>query len=359
VAALFGMIIKYAEIFLALRYREKTETGYVGGPMHYIRKGLGEKFAPLASAYALFAALSALGMGNMSQINGSIGALTEAAQVFLDLNSRAEFILRLGAGLGLALLLRAIMAGGAKGVGQAAEVIVPFMSIAFMLICSIVLICHAQKLPGVLCEIVRLALSPKAAAGAAGGLGIKAAVHWGIRRSAFSNEAGLGSSAIAHAQVNTDSAFEHSMWGIFEVFADTILICTATALCILASGVGIPWGTAPGSELLQAAFATVFGKGISALFMAGAMLLFGFATVMGWSLYGCSCISYVFGERALPCYRLLFLVCLVLGSVMSTEYIWSLADAANALMCIPNLTALIVLSPSTCRDIKLAQKKFN
>ena len=358
VAALFGMMIKYAEIFLSLRYREKSEKGYVGGPMYYIKKGLGEKSAPLASAYALFAAVSALGMGNMAQINGSIGAVADAARQFIGFGSRGEFIFRLSLGIVLALLLSLIMSGGAKGVGKAAEIIVPFMSIAFMLICLLVLICHAQKLPGVLREIILLALSPKAAAGAAGGLGIKAAIHWGIRRSAFSNEAGLGSSAIAHAAVSTDSPFEHSMWGIFEVFADTILICTATALCILSSGVNIPWGTTPGSELLQAAFATVFGQSTSAVFMAAAMLLFGFATVMGWSLYGCSCISYIFGEKALPCYRFIFLLCLILGSVMSTGFIWTLADTANALMSIPNLAAVFCLSGVVCREAEIGLKKI-
>jgi len=358
VAAFFGMIIKYAEIFLSLRFREKTEDGYIGGPMQYIIKGIGSRYAPLASAYAAFAALSAIGTGNLAQINGSISAFTAAVSNFTTLSNSDMLYLRLFTGLVLALLLYFIMSGGAKGVGRATEIIVPFMSLGFIMISVIVLICHAQQLPGVLHDIVNLAINPKAAAGAAGGLGIKEAMHWGIRRSAFSNEAGLGSSAIAHAQVSAESDFEHAMWGIFEVFADTVVICSATAFCILASGISIPWGSTPGPELLLAAFSTVFGQKLSTVFMAAAMLLFGYATVIGWSLYGCSCITWLFGVKALPFYRTFFLVCLILGCVMSTEAIWTFADTANALMSIPNLAAVFSLSGFVCREIRRELKKI-
>lgn len=342
--ALFGMIIKYAEIFLALKYRQHDEHGsYIGGPMYYI-EALGKPFAPLAAAYAMFALLSALGMGNMSQTNSGISAVSLAVSQFVPLNNEQDLIFRLLLGLFLAILVYIILLGGAKRVGKAAEFLVPLMSVAFVLVSLIVLVCHAQKLPEALKGIVLSAFSGKAFGGAAAGIGVKEAVHWGIRRSAFSNEAGLGSSAMAHAAAATDDFAKHSLWGIFEVFADTVVICTATALVILSSGIRIPWNSTPGPELFQTALATVFGQKLSALFMSGAMLIFAFATVIGWSLYGAQCISYLLGSSFLPLYRIVYCLCTAASGIMSTEFVWTIADCANALMAIPNFIALFLLS---------------
>jgi len=356
VTALFGMIIKYAEIFLSLKYRVKTESGWRGGPMYYIRKGLGSRFAPMASAYAAFAALSALGMGNMAQMDACLSAIEEAAKVFTHLSAGNRLLVRLVPAIILAVPLWKIMAGGAKRVGKITEILVPVMSLIFLMVSLVVLICHAQKLPGVLKEVICCALSPKAALGAAGGISVKEAMHWGIRRSAFSNEAGLGSSAIAHAAADTDDAFAHSMWGIFEVFADTVVICSATALVILCSGVSVPWHSAPGPELLQAAFSTVFGAAPSAVFMALSMLLFGYATVIGWSLYGMQCSEYLFGSKGRRFFSLVYPVCTLFSSIMSTGIIWTLSDTANALMAVPNLAALLLLSDEVCKMIKSSEK---
>jgi len=345
VAALFGMIIKYAEIYLSLLYRNKSESGeYIGGPMYYIEKGLGNRFAPLAASYAVFAAISALGMGNMSQMNSLSASVTSAINEFTALNTRQECLLRLCLGICLAVLIGIILSGGAKRVGKAAELLVPFMSVLFIAITLVVLICHAQNLLPVLSGIIRSAFSPGAAGGAAGGIALKETIHWGIRRSAFSNEAGLGSAGIAHAPVNTSHPEEHSLWGIFEVFADTIVLCTLTALVILCSGISIPWGITPGPELLQCAFSTVFSRRISAVFMAASMSLFAFATVIGWSLYGLQCIHGLFGKKAERIYCGIFVCFTAIGCVMSTDIVWLVSDTANALMSVPNFIALFLLS---------------
>ena len=344
-AAALGMIIKYAEIYLGIRYRAKNRDGsYVGGPMYYIRQGLGRRFRTLAALYAFFAALSVLGMGNMCQINSSVGAITDTVKTFAALSAEDEFRLRLTLGAVLAILIFVILSGGAARVGRVTEILVPFMGLAFLLFTAIVLVCHADRLIPTLRDIVCEAFRPKAALGAAGGLGFASALHWGVRRGAFSNEAGLGTAAIAHAPAQADSPSEHGLWGIFEVFADTVVICTATALAILCSGTDIPWGTTPGPELLQSAFSTVFGVRCASLFMSLTLSLFAYSTVIGCSIYGIRCVQYLFGECSGNAYRLVFSICAVLGSVMSTTFIWTAADTVNALMALPNFIALIVLS---------------
>lgn len=353
VAALFGMIIKYAEVFLAVRYRKKDSSGkYIGGPMYYIELGLGSSFVPLAVAYAAFAALSVLSMGNLAQINGSVSAVMNTIREFTALSGETEFRLRLGMGFVLALTLVFVMAGDAKRVGKVTQVLVPAMSLLFVIFTVLVVVCHAQRLLPTLGAIVTEAFSPRAAFGAAGGIGLRQAIHWGIRRSAFSNEAGLGFAAIAHGSAQADCAPEHALWGIFEVFADTIVICTLTALAILCSGVSVPWGSAVGSELLQSAFATVFGGRCSSIFMAVSLFLFAFSTVLGCSIYGVRCVEYIFGERAGPIYRFAFAACVVLGSVMSGSLVWAVADTANAFMSVPNFIALFALSGKLGRETR-------
>ncbi len=352
VTALFGMLVKYAEIFLSLRYRRRDRDGsWQGGPMYYI-SALGKPFASLGKAYAFFAMLSAFGMGNLCQVNSGISAVSLAVDQFCPLSEAQAVLLPFVLGLGLAALLYVLIRGGAKRIGQAASLLVPLMSLGFLLLSLIVLICHAQKLPGVLGRILLSAFQPDALGGAAAGIGVREALRWGIRRSAFSNEAGLGSSALAHAGVDCPSPQRHSLWGIFEVFADTILICTATALVILCSGVAIPWQNTAGPELFQSALATVFGQRLSALFMAGAMLVFAFAAVLGWAFYGGQCFQYLFGARHLGVFRLLYCACVPAGCVMTSGWIWAGADLANALMAIPNFLALFLHLPLLFRELQ-------
>lgn len=351
IAALLGMVIKYAEILLALRFQIRDGRGNLaGGPMYYIEKGLGRRFRPLGIFYAFFAALSVLSMGNMAQMNGAVASITGAVAEFRPLDAGSEFRLRLFLGLALSASAGIILAGDAKRVGKVTTFLVPLMSGAFLLLTLLVIICHAEKLPGVLGGIVREAFLPRSALGAAGGLGLREALHWGVRRGAFSNEAGLGSAAIAHGSARAGLAPEHALWGIFEVFADTILLCTLTALAILCSGVPIPYGSAPGPELLRSAFAGVFGGKSAALFMAMSLFLFGFSTVLGCSVYGLRCAEYLFGGKGGNVFRLLFPVCALLGSVMSTGAVWAAADTVNAIMALPNFIALFALSGLVGRE---------
>lgn len=340
-AALLGMAVKFAEISLSVATRRRDGAGYSGGPMYYIGS-LGEKFRPLALMYALLAALSAFGIGNLSQISSAAGAVAGAAEkIAPELDPRR---LRLWLGIILTLTAWLILRGGAAGVGRAAERLVPSMAGMFLLLSLFVLCCHAQALPAALRAIVTGAFSPRTAVSGIGGFGTAQAIQWGLRRGAFSNEAGLGSSAIAHGSAAARSPGEQGLWGIFEVFADTIVICTATALTILCSGVGIPWGSSPGAELLLSAWETCIPAAPAACFMALSLLLFAFTSVLGWALYGTQCVRFLWGEKAAAPYRLCFSLAITVGCLVSLRTVWAAADLLNGLMAIPNFIALFALS---------------
>lgn len=340
-AALLGMAVKFAEIGLSVATRRRDGAGYSGGPMYYIGS-LGEKFRPLALMYALLAALSAFGIGNLSQISSAAGAVAGAAdKIAPELDPRR---LRLWLGVILTLTAWLILRGGAAGVGRAAERLVPSMAGLFLLLSLFVLCCHAQALPAALRAIVTGAFSPRTAVSGIGGFGTAQAIQWGLRRGAFSNEAGLGSSAIAHGSAAARSPGEQGLWGIFEVFADTIVICTATALTILCSGVGIPWGSSPGAELLLSAWETCIPAAPAACFMALSLLLFAFTSVLGWALYGTQCVRFLWGEKAAAPYRLCFSLAITVGCLVSLRTVWAAADLLNGLMAIPNFIALFALS---------------
>lgn len=340
-AALLGMAMKFAEISLSVATRRRDGAGYSGGPMYYIGS-LGEKFRPLALMYALLAALSAFGIGNLSQISSAAGAVAGAAEkIAPELDPRR---LRLWLGVILTLTAWLILRGGAAGVGRAAERLVPSMAGLFLLLSLFVLCCHAQALPAALRAIVTGAFSPRTAVSGIGGFGTAQAIQWGLRRGAFSNEAGLGSSAIAHGSAAARSPGEQGLWGIFEVFADTIVICTATALTILCSGVGIPWGSSPGAELLLSAWETCIPAAPAACFMALSLLLFAFTSVLGWALYGTQCVRFLWGEKAAAPYRLCFSLAITVGCLVSLRTVWAAADLLNGLMAIPNFIALFALS---------------
>lgn len=341
-AALLGMAVKFAEIGLAVATRRRDGAGYSGGPMYYIGS-LGEKFRPLALMYALLAALSAFGIGNLSQISSAAGAVAGAAEkIAPELDPRR---LRLWLGVILTLTAWLILRGGAAGVGRAAERLVPAMAGLFLLLSLFVLCCHAQALPAALRAIVTGAFSPRTAVSGIGGFGTaQAIIQWGLRRGAFSNEAGLGSSAIAHGSAAARSPGEQGLWGIFEVFADTIVICTTTALTILCSGVDIPWGSSPGAELLLSAWETCIPAAPAACFMALSLLLFAFTSVLGWALYGTQCVRFLWGEKAAAPYRLCFSLAITVGCLVSLRTVWAAADLLNGLMAIPNFIALFALS---------------
>ncbi len=344
-AALVGMITKYSEIVLAVKYRERDAKGdWVGGPMYYISKGLGKNWKWLACLFAGFAALASFGIGNMSQVNSITDSVINAVTSFTAVSPAAEQTLKWSIGIVLAVLVAVILIGGIKRIGAVTEKLIPFMSIFYILFTVIVLAAHITSIPDAFVKIFSTAFTPQAVFGATTGIVLKQTIIWGLRRSAFSNEAGLGSAAIAHAAAETKGPVNQGLYGIFEVFMDTIIICTLTALTIIASGVTIEFGVKPGSELITAALATVFGEKFASLFIAVALMLFAFSTVLGWSLYGTRCVQYLFGHKAIRIFQIVFILVVIVGCVSPLSFVWDVADTFNGLMAIPNFIGLFALS---------------
>lgn len=345
IAALLGMVIKYAEVVLSVYYREHNEDGeYVGGPMYYIVKGMGKGWKWLAVLFTLFAILASFGIGNLSQANSISGSVSNAIVAFAPAMADKQGTVALVVGILMALLTAGVLLGGIKRIGKVTELMVPFMSAFYIIFSLIVIGCNYANIGTAFGKIFSAAFTPKAVLGAASGIALKEALVWGLRRSAFSNEAGLGSAAIAHATAKTDSAVKQGMYGIFEVFADTLLICTLTGLTVIVSGVDISFGVKPGSELITSAFATVFGDKFAALFVAIALMFFAYSTILGWSFYGTKCVEYLAGRKVAKVYQLIFVVMIVVGATTSLSVAWDLADTFNGLMALPNFVALFALS---------------
>ncbi|MDO5331578.1 MAG: sodium:alanine symporter family protein [Bacillota bacterium] len=344
-AALVGMCTKYAEVVLSIKFRERDAKGdWVGGPMYYIRKGLGESWKWLAGLYAVLATLASFGIGNGSQANSIVGSVTNAITVFNPAASEHEFTIHLVLGIIMAILVALILFGGIKRIGAVTEKLVPVMSFLYIVFTLIVIFANIGNLGGAFGLIFKSAFTPQALFGASTGIVLKQTVIWGLRRSAFSNEAGLGSAAIAHAAAETKGPVQQGMYGIFEVFADTIVICSLTALALISSGIDLNFGVKPGSELITAAFATVFGTKIASVFVAVCLALFAFSTILGWSLYGTRCVEYLTNHKVGQVYKVIFIIVIVLGSIASLDVVWDIADTLNGLMAIPNFIALFALS---------------
>ena len=347
VSAFLGMATKYAEVVLAVRYRQRAADGtFCGGPMYYIR-ALGRGFAPLARLFALLGALAAFGIGNMVQANTAAEAAAFSLTAFFP--ALAEAPLRLAVGALLALIVALALAGGASRIGRATERLVPLMSALYACMALTVILLHLPAAVRALGDIVTSAFSPRATLGGAAGIGLQTALRCGMERGMFSHEAGMGSAPIAHAGAQTDDPDRQGLLGIFEVFADTIVICTLTALAILASGVKVPYGRAAGAELTIAAMGTVFGDGIAALLTAICLALFALSTMLSWSLYGERCFAYLTGGRAAWLYRAAFIAAVLPGAAMRMETVWTLSGTLNGLMAVPNLIALFPLSGEVAR----------
>ena len=344
-AALLGMIIKYSEVTLSIKYRERDAKGdWVGGPMYYVKNGLGKHWQWVGVLFCVFAAIASFGIGNMSQVNSIVGSLNDAIDAFIPAAEGERKLLNFIFGLVIAGLIGVILFGGIKRIGAVAEKLVPVMSILYIIFAFVVIFGHAGNIGPAFAKIFRTAFTPKALGGAASGIALKQTIVWGLRRSAFSNEAGLGSAAIAHAAADTKGPVQQGLYGIFEVFADTIVICTLTAMTIICSGVDITFGQKVGSELITSAFATMFGVKFASVFVALALTLFAFTTVLGWSLYGSRCVQYLFGLKVAKGYQVLFIIIVVVGAVASLDVVWDIADTFNGLMAIPNFIALFALS---------------
>ena len=339
-AAFISMIVKYAEILLAIHFRKDTP-GF--GPMDYIQHGLKSRI--LALCYAFLALLSSLAMGNICQAGSITDTFTAAMANIFDAPVFTGMLSRFSVGLVLAALTLLLLVGGAKRISKWAEALVPFMVILFILVTSTVILKNIRSIPGILSMVFREAFNPGSICGGITGVGTAQCIQWGFRRSAFSNEAGLGTSAIAHASADTDDAPKQALWGIFEVFTDSVVICGCTSLCILCSGISLPWGKIAGSELFMDAVSTVFGKTFSSILLAFFIGIFAYTSIMGWLLYGTRCSSYLWGEKSNNIYYAVYCIFLVVGSILPLKSIWQLSDTINALMSIPNLIAVILLSP--------------
>lgn len=347
VCGILGMVTKYAEAVLAVRYRIKTPEGFAGGPMYMITLGLPEKFHGLAYLYALFGVIASFGVGNVTQIHAAINGMNEAFLAFgWNTGKSTDFLL---AAL-LAAVIGLFLFGGAKRIYSAAEQLVPFAAAGYILLCFGILLLKWQKLPEAFLQIFQGAFSPKAVTGGMIGSAFQA-LRIGCSRGVFTNEAGMGTASIAHAGAEGVHPAQQGLMGIMEVFLDTIVICTLTALVILVSGVSIPYGMDAGGLLTSRAFSAIYGSG-AALVLAAVMTLFAVATVIGWGLYGARCAQFLFGGKSWRYFAVLQIFTILAGSFLETETVWLLAETVNGLMAIPNLIALAALTPEACRLTK-------
>src|SRR5690554_4928647 len=336
VSAVFGMATKFGEVVLSINYREKTQDGrFVGGPMYYIANGLNLKW--LATVFAVFGALAAFGIGNMVQSNSVAASLQESFNIS-----------PLVTGLVLAVLTALVILGGIKRIGSVTEKLVPGMAAIYILGAVFIIFMNGSHIPEAFGLIFGNAFTGTAAVGGFAGSTLAMAVRFGVARGVFSNEAGLGSGPIAHAASTTDDAVRQGLWGVCEVFMDTIVICTLTALAILVSGL---WNTGvTGAALTTQAFdEAILGGGY---IVSIGIMLFAFSTILGWSYYGERCAEYLFGEKAIVPYRIIWIPFVVIGAIGGLEFIWDLADTMNGLMAIPNLVGILLLSGTVLRLTK-------
>lgn len=353
--AFFGMMTNYSENVLGILYRRKDAQGeWHGGAMYYLRDGLGSKpgcktiGTVLAALFSFFCLLASFGIGNMSQVNSMVS------------NVQTAFgIPTIATGIVLVVAVGAVILGGLKRIASITEKLVPFMVILYLVGSMFIILTHASAVPAVFSAIFRGAFSVQAVAGGGFGAGIALAMKMGFKRGVFSNEAGLGSSVMVHSSSNVKEPVRQGMWGIFEVFADTIVVCTLTALTLLTSdaidlstGLLTPAGEAIGSSsLMTYAFSQAFGVA-GAAFIAIAILLFAYSTVLGWSHYGTTACRYLFGEKSVLPYRIIFVAIVLAGSVMEAQLAWDISDTFNGLMMIPNLIGVLALSPMVAKCTK-------
>lgn len=355
VSALLGMCTKFAEVTLAVHFRERNKKGdWVGGPMYYIKNGLSKKWHWLASAYALFGVLTVFGTGNATQVNTITTAIDTALINFNVISENSTGVLNLILGIIIAVIVGLVLLGGVKRIGTVAERLVPFMALLYIILSIGVVCVNISNLPAVFLSIVSGAFNPEAVTGGIVG-SFFLSLKKGIARGIFSNEAGLGTGSIAHACSDTKKPVKQGMSGIFEVFADTIVICTLTALVILCSEINIGYGAAAGAELTISGFTSTYGGWISA-FTALALCCFAFSTIIGWGLYGARCIEYLFRENIIKPFMIIYSLVAILGATVDLGLLWSVAETFNGLMAIPNLIALFLLSGTV---VKLTKKYFD
>ena len=351
ISALLGMCTKFSEVTLAVHFREKNKHGdWTGGPMYYIKNGLGPKWRWMAVLFALLGVLTVFGTGNATQVNTITSAVNTALLSCHVIDASSVSVSSLIIGIIIAVLVALILLGGIKRIGRVAEMLVPFMALLYIIIALGVIFLNIDRVPGVFASIFEGAFSPASVTGGVVG-SFFLSMQKGVARGIFSNEAGLGTGSIAHATADTDHPVKQGFFGIFEVFADTIIICTMTALVILCSGVPVSYGTDAGAELTINGFIATYGNWVS-IFTAVALCCFAFSTILGWGLYGTRCIEFLFGTWINKPFMVVYSLVAVIGATADLGLLWSVAETFNGLMSIPNLIALFLLSGTVVKLVK-------
>ncbi len=357
-SAFLGMCTKFSEVTLAIHFREKNANGeYVGGPMYYIKNGLSKKWHFLAVLYALFGVLTVFGTGNATQVNTIVSSIHSTLHNLHITDGTVDERANLIFGIFIAAFVAMVLLGGIQRIGQVSEKLVPFMAVLYVILAIGVVILHINRVPAVFAMIFKSAFTPQAATGGIIG-SMFLSMKKGVSRGIFSNEAGLGTGSIAHACADTNNAVHQGMFGIFEVFMDTIVICTLTGLVILLGAPNIGYGQAAGAELTISGFTATYGGWVS-IFTAVAMCCFAFSTIIGWGLYGSRCIEFLGGEKLVRPFLVAYSFVSIIGATINLGLLWDIADTFNGLMAIPNLIALLILSGQVKKlalDVDQAEK---
>ena len=351
ISAALGMCTKFSEVTLAVHFRETNARGeLVGGPMYYIKNGLGKNWRWLATLFSLFGVLTVFGTGNATQVNTITTAINSALLNYHLINEDAVSTSNLIIGIIIAILVATVLLGGVKRIGRVTEKLVPFMALIYIVLSLGVILLNLNRVPSVFASIVEGAFSPASVTGGVVG-SFFLSMKKGVSRGIFSNEAGLGTGSIAHACADTKKPVKQGFFGIFEVFTDTIVICTLTALVILCSGTPVGYGEAAGAELTISGFTSTYGNWVS-IFTAIALCCFAFSTIIGWGLYGARCIEYLLKEKSIKPFMVAYSLVAIIGATADLGLMWSVAETFNGLMAIPNLIALFLLSGTVARLVK-------
>ena len=353
-SALFGMCTKFAEVTLAVHFRERNKDGeLVGGPMYYIKTGLSKNWQWLAVLFSAFGVLTVFGTGNATQVISITASIDTALLNFNLISESSVGTLNLIIGIVITVLVGLILLGGIKRIGRVSEKLVPFMAVFYIILALGVILLNIKRVPNVFYQIFYGAFNPSAVTGGIVG-SFFLSMQKGVSRGIFSNEAGLGTGSIAHACADTQKPVKQGLFGIFEVIADTIVICTLTALVILVSNDPITYGAAAGAELTISGFTSPYGSWVS-IFTAVAMCCFAFSTIVGWGLYGARCAEFLLGSKILLPFNIAYSLVAILGATVELGLLWSIAETFNGLMSIPNLIALFLLSGTV---VKLTKEYF-
>ena len=351
ISALLGMCTKFSEVTLAVHFRETNADGeLVGGPMYYIKNGLKKHWHWLAYLFSAFGVLTVFGTGNATQVNTITTAIDSALLNYNIISENNVSVTNLVIGIALTILVGLVLLGGIKRIGQVTEKLVPFMAVFYIVLALGVVLLNINRIPGVFASIIEGAFTPASVTGGAVG-SFFMSMKKGVSRGIFSNEAGLGTGSIAHACADTRKPVKQGFFGIFEVFADTIVICTLTALVILCSGIPVGYGQAAGAELTILGFTSTYGDWVS-VFTALAMCCFAFSTIIGWGLYGARCIEFILGSKVIKPFMVVYSLVAILGATADLGLLWNIAETFNGLMAIPNLIAVFLLSGVVLKLVK-------